>query len=100
LGLGNLDLIFQMSSFTKTTCVDHSLEQLMPIISVGDSGNYVVTLPGFLKAEQRELEQMLNRLFANRMNTRANLALAQQLSLNWCASKAKKSGLTENCLCQ
>ncbi len=89
-----------MKSFNKTACVNHSLEQFLPIISIADSGAFVLTLPSFLQAEQNELEQMLSRVFANRINTQANLALAQQLSLNWFVSKAKKTGITDKCLCK
>jgi hypothetical protein len=71
----------------------------MPIVSVRETGAYVLTLPGFLQGEQHELEHMLHRLFAGRIQSPYNLALAQQLSLNWCASKAKKNGLTELCSC-
>ncbi len=84
----------------KRTCVNHSLEEVMPIVSLTGSGNYVLTLPGFLRPEQKELEQMLGRIFADRNHSSANLALAQQLSINWCMSKAKKNGLTEKCLCR
>jgi hypothetical protein len=89
-----------MKSFNKNSCVNHSLEPFMPIISINEKGTFVLTLPSFLQAEQKELEQMLSRVFTNRIDTPANLALAQQLSLNWCASKAKKTGITEKCLCQ
>ncbi len=89
-----------MKSSVNTTCVSHSLEQLMPVISLSDKGCIVLSLPGFLRGEETELEQMLNRVFGNRMQTADNLALAQQLSLNWCLSKAKKTGLTDKCLCQ
>ncbi len=71
----------------------------MPILSVRETGTYVLTLPGSLQGEQHELEQMLYRLFAGRIQSPYNVALAQQLSLNWCASKVKKNGLTESCLC-
>ncbi len=89
-----------MTAYRKINCVSHSLEEMMPIVSLNDTGAYVLTLPGFLRSEQKELEQMLGRIFTDRNKCSANLALAQQLSINWCLSKAKKSGLTEKCLCR
>jgi hypothetical protein len=88
-----------MTTNRKTNCVNHSLAELMPIVSLNETGTYNLTLPGFLRAEQNELEQMLSRIFADQNNCSANLALAQQLSINWCMSKAKKNGLSEKCLC-
>ena len=84
-------LVLLMKSSRNKTCVSHSLEHLMPIISISDNGCLILRLPGFLQSEQKELEQMLHRVFANRLDTPDNLALAQQLSLNWCASKVKKT---------
>jgi hypothetical protein len=89
-----------MTAYRKTNCVNHSLAEIMPIVSLNETGSYVLTLPGFLRAEQKELELMLSRIFADRNNSPANLALAQQLSINWCMSKAKKNGLSEKCLCR
>jgi hypothetical protein len=84
----------------STQCIYHSLEKLMPIVSVKKSGAYAISLPVSLQAEQYELEQMLYRLFAGHLTSPYNIDLAQQLSLNWCAAKAKKGGLTEKCLCR
>jgi len=81
-------------------CIQHSFEELLPIVSVKESGSYVIRLPISLQNEQYELEQMLNRLFAGHLTSPCNIDLAQQLSLNWCAQKAKKSGLIEKCFCQ
>ena len=89
-----------MKAIKTINCVDHSLENIMPIVSVKESGAYVITLPSSLQSEQYELEQMLNKLFAGHLTSPYNIDLAQQLSLNWCAIKAKKSGLTEQCLCR
>jgi hypothetical protein len=88
-----------MTAYRKTNCMSHSLQELMPLVSLNETGSYVLSLPGFLRPEQKELEQMLGRIFANSSNSSANLALAQQLSLNWCVSKARKSGLTDKCVC-
>ncbi len=89
-----------MTAYRKINCVNHSLEEIMPIVSLNESGAYVLSLPSFLRPEQKELEQMLSRIFADRNNSLANLALAQQLSINWYMSKAKKSGLLEKCFCR
>ena len=84
----------------KINCVNHSLENLLPIVSVKESGGYVISLPSSLQSEQYELEQMLSRVFAGHLTAPHNLDLAQQLSLNWCAAKVRKSGLTEECVCR
>ena len=84
----------------KANCMNHSLEEIMPIVSLNENGAFTLTLPGFLRPEQKELEQMLSRIFADHKNISANLALAQQLSINWYMSKAKKNGLTDKCLCR
>jgi hypothetical protein len=89
-----------MKTPKNINCPHHSLEEIMPIVSLKESGAYVLTLPGFLQSDQNELEHMLNRIFAGCISSPYNLALAQQLSLNWCTSKAKKNGLTGKCLCQ
>lgn len=73
-----------------TSCINQFPDDLMPIVSLEESGCYAISLPASLKGEQHELEQMLNRLFAGRINSQINLALAQQLSLNWYAVKMKK----------
>ena len=65
----------------------------------------MLTEVGLLPADEHvalkhELEQMLCRILGDRDNSSANLALAEQLSINWCISKAKKNGLTDKCLCK
>ena len=89
-----------MKSSRNINCLSHSLDKFMPIISISDKGCMVLSLPNFLQGEKLELEQMLNKVFVNRIDTPDNLALAEQLSINWCVSKARKTGLTENCLCR
>jgi hypothetical protein len=81
-----------MKAVKTTNCIKHSLENLMPIVSVEASGAYAISLPSSLQSEQHELEQMLNRLFAGHLNSPCNVDLAQQLSLNWCATKLKLGG--------
>jgi len=69
------------------------------IISKSENGAWVLTLPPSLKSHEAELESLLAKVFSGKPNTARNLALAQQLSLNWCASVARKEGISlEDCL--
>jgi hypothetical protein len=71
----------------------------LEILSAADNGGWVLRLPASLKAHQPELEQLLGNVFSGRPSSSENLALAQQMSLNWCASKCRQNGLTlEDCL--
>ena len=45
-----------MAVYKNTSCVSHSLEELMPIVSISDNGSYALRLPNSLKADQIELE--------------------------------------------
>jgi hypothetical protein len=73
-------------------------KQSLGILSFSESGKWVLALPPRLRPHQPELESMLGRVFSGRRSSPDNLALAQQLSLNWCMSKAKLHGLTfEDC---
>jgi hypothetical protein len=68
------------------------------ILTKAECGSWVVSLPPLLLANQDELKKMLVSMFADKKSSGENLALAQQLSLNWCASKAFKQGLSlEEC---
>lgn len=70
----------------------------LDILCESDSGSWVLRLPPVLKAQQQELEQMLGKVFSGRPSSKENFALAQQLSLNWCFSKARQAGLAlEDC---
>src|SRR5277367_1407317 len=63
-----------------------------------DAGAWVLELPPKLRPDQPELESMLGKVFSGRRSSPDNLALAQQLSLNWCMSKAKSHGISfEDC---
>jgi hypothetical protein len=63
-----------------------------------DAGAWVLALPPKLRPDQPELESMLGQVFSGRRSSPDNLALAQQLSLNWCMSKAKSRGMSfEDC---
>ncbi len=65
----------------------------LDILSQGNSGAWVLKLPPGLQAYQTELELLLGRVFSGRPETRENLELAQQMTLNWCVSKCKKIGI-------
>ncbi|MBI4534426.1 MAG: hypothetical protein HY711_10825 [Candidatus Melainabacteria bacterium] len=61
---------------------------------MNDQDGWVVSLPPALKLYQRELEELLGKVFAGRTYLPANLALAQQMSLNWCVSKCREVGIS------
>lgn len=42
-----------MTAYRKINCVNHSLEEIMPIVSLNESGAYVLSLPSFLRPEQK-----------------------------------------------
>ncbi len=63
----------------------------LDILSISE-GNWVLRLPPSLIQHQPELERLLTKVFSGR--TEENLALAQQMSLNWCVAKCKQSGIT------
>ena len=67
------------------------------IITVDGSG-WVIDLPLPLRGHQAELEALLFKVFAERAKSAENLALAKQLSMNWCFSKCKQAGVNlEDC---
>ncbi|MBI5176137.1 MAG: hypothetical protein SFV17_06580 [Candidatus Obscuribacter sp.] len=69
------------------------------LLSVSESGAFVVSLPPALKAHQWELENLLGKFFNGRPTSAGNLALARQLSINWCISKCKQTGQSvDKCL--
>jgi len=71
----------------------------MQLLSVSESGGFVVSLPAQLKPHQLELEALLGRVFTGRPRSEGNLALARQMSINWCISKCKQTGQSvEHCL--
>jgi len=71
----------------------------LQILSQADNGGWELCLPPLLRAQQSELEQLLGQVFTGRPTSPINLALAQQMSLNWCMSKCRKAGLSfDDCL--
>ncbi len=69
------------------------------IISVSDSGCWILRLPPMLIEHQGELERLLSKVFNNLPKSPDNIALARQMSLNWCVSKCKQNGLRfEDCV--
>ena len=69
------------------------------IVSVSDSGSWILSLPPDLREHQPELERLLMKVFNNLPKSLDNVALAKQMSINWCVSKCKQSGLRfEDCL--
>lgn len=71
----------------------YSLTHDPDIVTVSESGSWSVSLPPSLTSYQEELESLLARVFRNRYSPE-NLALAQQLSLNWCMTKCRQTGLS------
>jgi hypothetical protein len=75
--------------------------RFLQIVTTSESGAFVLALPPRLKGDQSELEVMLGKVFSGRRFSPDNLALAQQLSLNWCESKARSHGISfEECFGQ
>jgi hypothetical protein len=78
--------------------VMESDERCQHILTKSESGSWILSLPPLLRANQNELEMMLIRVFSDKRSSTQNLALAQQLSINWCTSQAFKKGLSlEDC---
>jgi hypothetical protein len=63
------------------------------ILSTTGSG-WELSLPPNLQMYQGELEELLGKVFSQRPMIPENLALAQQMSLNWCQSKCREVGIT------
>jgi hypothetical protein len=55
---------------------------------------YTLNLPPSLQCYQGELQKLLDQVFASRPKSKENLALAQQMALNWCLSKCRKEGIS------
>lgn len=64
------------------------------ILTRSEAGTWVLSLPPLLRPHQSELELLLIKVFSGKKSSPYNLALAQQLSINWCISTARKNGLT------
>jgi hypothetical protein len=72
---------------------------LHTLLSVSESGGFVLSLPPNLQDYQPELEGLLGKVFSGRPTSPVNLALAKQMSINWCVSKCKQTGLSvDRCL--
>lgn len=69
------------------------------ILSESENGAWVLRLPPSLREHQQELESLLGKVFSGRPPSAENLALAQQMSLNWCFSKCRQAGKRlEDCI--
>jgi hypothetical protein len=66
----------------------------LDIVSSAQCGKFVIALPPRLKPQQAELESLLSKVFSGRPIGHENLALAQQMSLNWCISKCRQLGIS------
>ncbi|HEY9772858.1 MAG TPA: hypothetical protein V6C81_03505 [Planktothrix sp.] len=87
-----------MPTIHERVRTSHRDDYYLEILSTSDNGNWVLSLPSSLRAHQSELEQLLGKVFSGTTSLE-NLALAQQMSLNWCASKCRQSGMSlDDCL--
>jgi hypothetical protein len=78
--------------------VHHQEDNYLEILSRTECGNWILSLPPVLRIHQQELEQLLGKVFAGRPQSDENLALAKQMSLNWCFSKCRQAGMAlEDC---
>lgn len=76
-----------------------SSEGIEQLLSVTESGNFVLSLPPTLKDYQQELERLLGKCFRSGASSPDSLALARQMSINWCVSKYKQTGQSvDQCL--
>jgi hypothetical protein len=76
-----------------------SPEEFFLQILYQDDAGWKLRLPEELRAYQSELEELLDKVFANRGHSAENFALAQQLAVNWCFSKCRQNGISvEDCL--
>jgi hypothetical protein len=79
----------------------HPDDYYLEILSQADNGGWILRLPPSLKAQQPELEMLIDKVFSGRPSCRENLALAQQMSVNWCASKCRQRGVSlDDCLAE
>ncbi|MBP9091106.1 hypothetical protein KBI23_08755 [bacterium] len=69
------------------------------LLTVAEDGNFVLSLPTNLQDYQQELERLLGKCFSGRAKSEGTLALARQMSINWCLSKCKQTGQSvDQCL--
>lgn len=84
-----------LEHFTNTMPTEGTIE----LLSVSENGGFVVSLPDTLRDHQDELERLLGKVFTGRPTSAGNLALARQMSINWCISKCKQTGQSvDKCL--
>lgn len=84
---------------TMTATATLTDDRLISLLSVSESGGFVLSLPANLKDYQPELEGLLGKVFSGRPTSAGNLALAKQMSINWCVSKCKQTGMSvDRCL--
>lgn len=60
------------------------------IVGMSESGDWNLNLPVELSAYESELLSILGKVFVSCPQSPDDLALAEQLSLNWCIAKCKK----------
>lgn len=87
--------------FTNCTSImsEQADQGLSELITIADDGSFMVSLPSNLQAYKDELERLIGKVFNGRPSSRDNLALARQMSLNWCVSKCKQTGMeVDQCL--
>ncbi|MCA9805860.1 MAG: hypothetical protein KC777_28020 [Cyanobacteria bacterium HKST-UBA02] len=70
------------------------LEHEVDIVSRSHTGDWAMALPEVLQPFEDELLVILGKVFASCPQNSEDMALAKQLSLNWCIAKCKKLELT------
>jgi hypothetical protein len=69
------------------------------MLQLSDSGQFLLSVPPVLKDHQNELEMLLSKVFRGKVNSPDSLALARQMSINWCVLKCKQTGQSvEQCM--
>lgn len=84
------------SSLQTSTATSTGIEAMLTLT---ENGQLSLSLPPLLKDHQGELEGLLGKVFRGKISSPDNLALARQMSINWCLSKCKQTGQSvEQCL--
>ncbi|MBZ0189186.1 MAG: hypothetical protein K8F91_23280 [Candidatus Obscuribacterales bacterium] len=63
------------------------------IVGMSESGDWNLNLPVELSAYEGELLSILGKVFVSCPQSLDDLALAEQLSLNWCTAKCRQLDL-------
>ena len=90
----------QLRTRQITSHTPHSLhpntDPYLQVLSLDAAGAWQLNLPTALKDHQSELETMLHKVFTGDItpSKKKNLALAQQMSLNWCMFKCRQIGIS------